>query len=91
MLTPRSIPGEVVSPRILRHAPSCDILVTMRAPDKWDSARFQAVCVAWSFFRSRAESHPAHLRLTQTVGRSVRVSKKVQYTRETARQEWIVR
>jgi hypothetical protein len=31
MLTPRSIPGEVVSPRILRHAPSCFILVTMRA------------------------------------------------------------
>jgi hypothetical protein len=31
MLTPRSIPGEFVSPRILRHAPSCDILVTMRA------------------------------------------------------------
>ena len=28
MLTPRSSPGEVVSPRILRHAPSCDILVT---------------------------------------------------------------
>jgi hypothetical protein len=36
MLTPRSIPGEVVSPRILRHAPSCDILVTMRAQMKWE-------------------------------------------------------
>src|SRR5215208_732833 len=33
MLTPRSIPGEVVSPRILRHAPSCYILVTQRALD----------------------------------------------------------
>jgi hypothetical protein len=31
MLTPRSIPGEFVSPRILRHAPSCYILVTIRA------------------------------------------------------------
>jgi len=33
MLTPRSIPGEFVLPRILRHAPSCYILVTKRAPD----------------------------------------------------------
>jgi len=33
MLTPQSIPGEVVSPRILRHAPSCNILVTQPAPD----------------------------------------------------------
>src|SRR5204862_263832 len=39
MLTPRSIPGEFVSPRILRHAPSYYILVTKRAPDGWDSAR----------------------------------------------------
>jgi hypothetical protein len=31
MLTPRSIPGEIVSLRILRHAPSCYILVTKRA------------------------------------------------------------
>ena len=31
MLTPRSIPGEFVSPRILRHAPSCYILVTQRS------------------------------------------------------------
>src|SRR5512144_2125536 len=36
MLTPRSIPGEFVSPRILRHAPSCDILVTQRAQMKWE-------------------------------------------------------
>jgi len=26
-------PGEIVSPRILRHAPSCYILVTQRAAD----------------------------------------------------------
>src|SRR6266542_996989 len=43
MLTPRSIPGEVVSPRILRHAPSCYILVTMRAPDRWDSPPFLSI------------------------------------------------
>ncbi len=29
MLTPRRHPGEIVSPRILRHAPACYILVTM--------------------------------------------------------------
>ena len=28
--------------------------LTMRAADKWESARFQAVCVASSFFRFRA-------------------------------------
>src|SRR5512132_355413 len=50
MLTPRSIPGEVISPRILRHAPSCDILVTMRAPDGWDSARFLGLVLNYSSF-----------------------------------------
>lgn len=25
--------------------------LTQRAPDWWESARFQAVCVAWSWFR----------------------------------------
>src|SRR6266498_4753993 len=40
MLTPRSIPGEFVSPRILRHAPSCYILVTMRALDRWVRGAF---------------------------------------------------
>jgi len=25
--------------------------LTQRAPDGWESARFQAVCVAWSGFR----------------------------------------
>ncbi len=24
---------------------------TQRAPDGWESARFQAVCMAWSWFR----------------------------------------
>jgi hypothetical protein len=27
---------------------------TMRAPDVWESARFQAVCVAWSVFRQNS-------------------------------------
>src|SRR5215213_3934399 len=36
MLTPRSIPGEVVSPRILPPRPTCYILVTPRAPNGWD-------------------------------------------------------
>jgi hypothetical protein len=45
MLTPRSIPGELVTPRILRHiipersgvdAPSCYILVTKRAQMMWE-------------------------------------------------------
>ena len=33
MLTPRMHPGEFVTSRILRHAPSCFILVTRRASD----------------------------------------------------------
>ena len=28
--------------------------LTKRAPDWWESARFQAVCVAWSWFRQNA-------------------------------------
>ena len=33
---------------------------TQRAPDGWESARFQAVCVAWSGFRQNgvASSRP---------------------------------
>jgi len=33
---------------------------TQRAPDWWESARFQAVCVAWSGFRQSGvtSSHP---------------------------------
>jgi len=27
---------------------------TQRAPDWWESARFQAVCVAWSWFRQNS-------------------------------------
>jgi len=34
--------------------------LTMRAPDWWESARFQAVCVAWNWFRQNGvlSSHP---------------------------------
>ena len=33
---------------------------TKRAPDVWESARFQAVCVVWSWFRQNgvASSRP---------------------------------
>ena len=33
---------------------------TQRAPDGWESARFQALCVAWSWFRQNGvvPSHP---------------------------------
>jgi hypothetical protein len=41
---------------------------TMRAADKWDSARFLSLFLAWSFSGSQAESRPAHLRLTSAVG-----------------------
>src|SRR5512132_1156531 len=46
MLTPRSIPGELVSPRILRHAPSCYILVTQRAATVLN-VKAVVVFVAW--------------------------------------------
>jgi len=42
---------------------------TKRAPDKWESARFSSIFLASSFFCSQALSTPAHLRVTQTVGR----------------------
>ena len=34
--------------------------LTQRAPDGWDSPRFQAVCMAWSWFRQSGvvSSHP---------------------------------
>ena len=41
---------------------------TMRAPDQWDSARFTNILLALGLYCSQAEFHPAHLRLTQTVG-----------------------
>lgn len=44
--------------------------LTKRAPDKWDSAAFSSIFLASSFFCSQAESQPAHLRVTQTVGRT---------------------
>ena len=36
-------------------------------PDKWESARFSSLFLASSFFRSQAESKPAHLRVTLAV------------------------
>jgi len=44
---------------------------TKRAPDKWDSAAFFDSFLASSFSCSQSESQPAHLRVTQTVGRLV--------------------
>jgi hypothetical protein len=41
----------------------------MRAPDVWESARFTGFFLALSLYCSQAESQPAHLRLTQAVGR----------------------
>ena len=41
--------------------------LTQRAPDWWDSARFQAVSVAQSGFRQMAVSRLAHQRVTPTV------------------------
>ncbi len=42
--------------------------LTQRAPDGWESPRFQAVCVAQAGSGKVALSHPAHPRVTQTVG-----------------------
>jgi hypothetical protein len=39
----------------------------MRAPDKWESARFLAFFLTSSFSRSRTLSTPAHLRVTLAV------------------------
>jgi hypothetical protein len=49
MLTPPSIPGEFVSPRILRHAPSGYILVTRRAATVLNVKADQAVLAAWGW------------------------------------------
>jgi len=40
--------------------------------DKWDSAAFSSILLASSFLCSQTESTPAHLPLTQTVGRFVK-------------------
>ena len=53
---PGSIPGEVVSPSILRHAPSCDILVTMRASDMGYAPRFLGIFLAAAQSRFEGES-----------------------------------
>jgi hypothetical protein len=70
MLTPRSIPGEFVSPRILRHAPSGYILVTMRAPDGWDSARFLELFLNFGSFPFSSLVLPTKP-LTLAVGRII--------------------
>lgn len=40
--------------------------LTQRAPDQWNSARFLAVCVAWSWFRSQSSTNhiPKHFSRT---------------------------
>ncbi|HND49613.1 MAG TPA: hypothetical protein PLL95_13700, partial [Anaerolineales bacterium] len=67
MLTPRSIPGEIVSLRILRHAPSCYILVTKRAPDAGDSAPFSSSFLRLSLFWLDGFAVPTPAQVTQTV------------------------
>jgi hypothetical protein len=47
---------------------------TKRAPDKWDSSPFLSIFLASSFFCSESESQPAHLRVTQTVGKNLAVN-----------------
>ncbi len=39
----------------------------MRAPDKWDSARFTGIFLVLSFFCTQTLSIPTHLRVTQAV------------------------
>jgi hypothetical protein len=41
---------------------------TKRAPDVWDSARFMSIFLDSAFSCSQAESTPAHMQVTQTVG-----------------------
>jgi hypothetical protein len=48
-----------------------EICPTKRAPDWWESARFQTAFVAWSWFRQNGESCPTHQRVTQTVSQQV--------------------
>ena len=76
MLTPRSIPGEFVSPRILRHAPSCYILVTMRALDAGDSARFIGSSLASACFSSDGVPSSPPAQVTQAVGQHDDKSKR---------------
>jgi hypothetical protein len=47
--------------------------LTKRAADWWDSARFTSIFLASGFSCSRSESTPAHQRLTQTVGQSLKL------------------
>ena len=69
----RSVPGyafpftkqtEHTQKRARLQSVDCAFMLT---PDKWDSAAFSSIFLAWSFFCSQAFSQPAHLRVTQTV------------------------
>ena len=50
---------------------------TQRAPDGWESARFQAGCVAWSGFRQSGVPPPAPARVTQAVRQAVQDRDKI--------------
>ena len=39
--------------------------LTLRAADKWDSARYSSLFLALGLYCPQAESRPAHLQLTQ--------------------------
>jgi len=46
-------------------------VLTQRAPDWWESARFQAVCVAQAGSAKAALSRLTHQRVTHTVGQPI--------------------
>jgi hypothetical protein len=46
---------------------------TQRALDWWESARFQAVSVAWGWFRQSGVVSSAHQQVTQAVGCLVKI------------------
>jgi hypothetical protein len=51
----------------------------MRAPDKWESARFLALFLASSFSHFQTESTPAHLRVTLAVGLSLSIHRNIKH------------
>ena len=63
--------GDPAARRSLLDLPDIDLPcpLFMILPDKWDSARFTNIFLASGFSCSQTESTPAHLRVTQTVGR----------------------
>ena len=61
-LLPQTRPRRSISSRILSAMPQCNfILITWRAADVWESARFRSIFLASSRFAScsQAESTPA--------------------------------